>query len=227
MPFLQIPRNFDSDIFQALDQGRTIVALLQSCIAVASLCTWVVLHPNVPESRSQSQSDASQDTLKPFLKRWRDKIPWEDFRMMGIALIAPEAIFALALRQYGAARYFHKAHNLSMTHGFFIVMGGFVTKDGRHPIATKSLADDYAAAIKQIDEQDIADKSKDDILGKIITLLQLLAFIATYCARVKEGLQISALETSTLGLALIQCLTGLLWLKKTATRLSGDPSRQS
>ncbi|KAF7358770.1 hypothetical protein MSAN_01216000 [Mycena sanguinolenta] len=219
MPFLQIRRNFDfvpRDIFQALDQGRTIVGLLQSCIAVGSLCTWVVLHPNVPESRSQSQSqsDASRDTLKPFLERWRDKIPWEDFRMMGIALIAPEAMFALALRQYGAARYFHKAHKLSMTHGFFIVMGGFVTKDGRHPITTKSLADDYAAAIKQIDEQDIADKSKDDILGKIITLLQLFAFIATYCARVKEGLQISALETSTLGLALIQCLTGFLWLNK-------------
>ncbi|KAF7358766.1 hypothetical protein MSAN_01215600 [Mycena sanguinolenta] len=120
--------------------------------------------------------------------------------MMFIALIAPEAIFALALRQYSTARSFHKdpKYKFSMTHGFFIVMGGFVTKNGNHPIAKKSLVFKHNESIKNTQEVDIADKSKNDRLAKIIM----------------RAFRYQGLETTTLGLALIQCLTGFFWLNK-------------
>ncbi|KAF7330739.1 hypothetical protein MSAN_02446500 [Mycena sanguinolenta] len=152
--------------------------------------------------------------------------------MIFLALIAPEAIFALApstvwCRSILSSKWecitftrgittegTYVAHELSMTHGFFIVMGGFVTKDGNHPITTTSLATQYKSSIEAVRDEEIADKSKSDLLAKALTVVQLFFFIGVYGVRVKEGLQISALETSTLGLAVIQCLTGFFWLKK-------------
>ncbi|KAJ7264525.1 hypothetical protein B0H12DRAFT_230339 [Mycena haematopus] len=124
---------------------RTLGNIVLTCFTVVSLCIWTTQHPNVPPPQPRSTSSS-------LLWCWR-KIPWEKVRMMFIALIAPEAIFALAVRQRSAARWFNKESNhkcRSMMHGFFIVMGGFITKDGNHPIATRELADKYTSKINAI-----------------------------------------------------------------------------
>ena len=53
---------------------------------------------------------------------------------MGCALVVPEYVVGWAARQYWAARYLakrHQEHGWTMTHGFFIGMGGFTLHDQR------------------------------------------------------------------------------------------------
>jgi hypothetical protein len=103
---------------------------------------------------------------------------------------------------------------LSRTHGFFFAMGGFVTRDGHHPIVTEKQLAQYIEGIKEITEEDIVDKSKGDNLSKAWTFVQVGWFSAKYFARLKEHLPILALETATLGFAVIYGCTWWFWRKK-------------
>jgi hypothetical protein len=52
-------------------------------------------------------------------------------------------------------------------------MGGFVTRDGHHPIVigVRPQLDQYLEKIREIKEEDIKDKSKGDNLSKLLTVL--------------------------------------------------------
>ncbi|KAJ7800638.1 hypothetical protein B0H14DRAFT_2616046 [Mycena olivaceomarginata] len=135
--------------------------------------------------------------------------------MMLLALVAPELIMGFAARQYIVARWFSRVYpGLSRTHGFFFAMGGFVTRDGHHPIVTEKQLAQYIEGIKEITEEDIVDKSKGDNLSKAWTFVQVGWFSAKYFARLKEHLPILALETATLGFAVIYGCTWWFWRKK-------------
>ncbi|KAJ7761217.1 hypothetical protein DFH07DRAFT_1021031 [Mycena maculata] len=93
-------------------------------------------------------------------------------------------------------------------------MGGFVTREGHHPIVTKAQLGQYLTAIKAIPEADIEDKSKDDNLLKFLTLAQVVWFAMQIVARLTKSLPISALETATVAFAVIHIVTWGFWRKK-------------
>jgi hypothetical protein len=93
-------------------------------------------------------------------------------------------------------------------------MGGFVTRNGHHPIVTKAQLKQHLGGIKAIKEEDIRDKSKGDNLSKLLTLLHVVWFAAQFVERLHQGLSISKLETATVGFVFIHICTCGFWWKK-------------
>lgn len=62
---------------------RTISTIIWSCLITIFSCTWVAVHPNIP--------DLDRPRWKIFLCR---------VRLMVVAMIAPEAVIVWAMRQW-------------------------------------------------------------------------------------------------------------------------------
>ena len=113
---------------------RTIWNIVWSCLATIFSCTWVVVHPNVPCPKKRN-------LLLSFAEH---RLP-----MFICALLVPEYVLAWSIRQFLVAREIASQNkgesktfglifiisnllsNLllerqwSVTHGFFMIMGGF------------------------------------------------------------------------------------------------------
>ncbi|KAF8217190.1 hypothetical protein K438DRAFT_1558559 [Mycena galopus ATCC 62051] len=181
-------------------QCRTLFSLIWSCLATIFLCNWVSVHLNVPPPGLG------------FFARMRRKL-----RMMFVTLIAPELMLGLAARQYVVAQWFarsQQSYTVSLTHGFFFVMGGFVSRDSRHPIAANAQLGAYLKGLRDIKKEDIIDKSKGDSLIACVTLVQVLWFAAQELARLQQGLPISTLEIATASFVIINMVTWALWRQK-------------
>ncbi|KAJ7331370.1 hypothetical protein DFH08DRAFT_814678 [Mycena albidolilacea] len=191
------------DTCDDINQCRTLFSIVQICLTTVFLCTWVSLHLNVPQPGLG------------FFACTRRRL-----RMLLITLIAPELMFGFAARQYVVAKWLAGTYGVSRTHGFFLCMGGFVTRDSRDPTVTHPimaggrLGASTMEAIKYVRKEDIEDKSKADNLSKLWTLLQVGWFTVCCAARLKESLPLSGLETAAVGFAFIHCCTWLLWRKK-------------
>ncbi|KAK0471324.1 hypothetical protein IW261DRAFT_1572193 [Armillaria novae-zelandiae] len=143
---LLIARVSGSQISPGRDDGepictgdrRTLWNIISSCIATISMCTWILIHPDVP-GRSLTTKGAI------FCAIQRAKI------MVGI-ILAPQFIVGWAASQFTTAwrlrrgRYDFigsvinpvpgkkKKSKLTMAHGFFLCMGGFYyTRKSKNP----------------------------------------------------------------------------------------------
>ncbi|KAJ7263667.1 hypothetical protein B0H12DRAFT_1012227, partial [Mycena haematopus] len=106
---------------------------------------------------------------------------------------------------------------VSLTHGFFFSMGGFVSRDGRQPITTLAqlkAESGYRDSIRGTPRDDIMDKSKGDALSKGVALLQGLWFITQIVARFVQMLPVTQLEVTTLAFAVVNLSTWVLWWHK-------------
>ncbi|KAF7369990.1 hypothetical protein MSAN_00628900 [Mycena sanguinolenta] len=98
-------------------------------------------------------------------------------------------------------------------------MGGFISSMG-HPIATKEQLEDpdigseLQEAIRNVNKEDIKDKSKGDAFSKGVALLQGLWFIVQCVARAHQHLAITQLEVATLAFAVVNIFIWLLWWNK-------------
>ncbi|PBK97447.1 hypothetical protein ARMGADRAFT_1134738, partial [Armillaria gallica] len=147
---------------------QTVWDILQSCIVTIFACTWISVHPNVPGPKLRAQGWF-------FLSLRRVKL-------MIFAILCPEGVIMWAFWQRLAAcsatRY-HPLDNLSMTHGFFIAMGGFIDAEGttieleRISMFHKlELPQGLYDAICKFTREELLDRSKGDILSKLLSLLQ-------------------------------------------------------
>ncbi|KAJ7863527.1 hypothetical protein B0H14DRAFT_3862872 [Mycena olivaceomarginata] len=137
--------------------------------------------------------------------------------LMLAAVIAPELMVGFAARQFLDARWFSKKYDVSLTHGFFFAMGGFVSADDHHPIVTEAqlrLYPEYLPAIQSIRVEDIEDKSKGDSLSKGLVVLQGVWFTTQCLARVRQHLFLTKLEVATLAFQFVNIFIWLLWLHK-------------
>ncbi|KAJ7909684.1 hypothetical protein B0H13DRAFT_1523848, partial [Mycena leptocephala] len=169
--------------------------IIWGCLTTVFACTWVSVHPNLPLP--------NQNWLALLLRK---------LRLMLVAVFAPELMVGFAARQFG--------FGVSLTHGFFISMGGFVTWSARHPITTMEQLEDpllgpvYLADIRDIDTDNIMDRSKGDALSKGVALSQVLWFITQFMARMHQRLRITELEVATLGFAITSIFIWLFWWHK-------------
>ncbi|KAJ7918655.1 hypothetical protein B0H13DRAFT_1869242 [Mycena leptocephala] len=183
-----------------INSCRRLFDILWGCLSTIFACTWVSVHPNVPPP--------NQTWLSLLGRR---------LRLMLVAVIAPELMVGFAARQFFAARWFSREFGISKTHGYFISMGGFVSLDGCHPIASRTQLGDggeYIAAIRGVQEKDIVDKSKRDALSKGIALAQGIWFTAQCAARVAQRLPVTELEVATLAFAVVNIFIWILWWGK-------------
>jgi len=117
-----------------------------------------------------------------------------------------------------------------MAHGHLVVMGGISTVDPsvendgqvdpRSPVLT---FDRYSKTeerkrldqkLCKISEEDIKDRSKGDILSKLIAILQTTWFILQCIARGQQKLTLTELELVTLALASLNAITYVFWWHK-------------
>jgi hypothetical protein len=95
-------------------------------------------------------------------------------------------------------------------------MGGFVTRDGHHPIVIRKepQISQYLGKIEQIKEEDIKDRSKADGLANFLKLTQVVWFTVHCVARLMEGLPVSQLETATTAYTAFHIVIWISWRKK-------------
>ncbi|KAJ7130525.1 hypothetical protein C8R44DRAFT_850378 [Mycena epipterygia] len=192
-----------ADSCDDINNCRRAFDIVWGCLTTIFACTWVSVHPNVP----------------PPNQGWLALL-WRRLKMMLIAIVAPELMVGFAARQLWAARRFlkefaRKGVSITLIHGFFIAMGGFVSHN-RHPIATiKQLQNsEYISDIRDVDLEDIKDKSKGDALSKGVALTQGLWFITQCLARTSQHLPVTELEVATLAFAVVNiCIWSLWWAK--------------
>jgi hypothetical protein len=88
-----------------IDNCRTILGIIWSCITTIILCTWVAIHPNIPEPV------ITQDMM--FWDKCVHKISslfGGKMLLLICALLVPEYILAWAIRQHLMARWIVKKH---------------------------------------------------------------------------------------------------------------------
>ncbi|PBK68219.1 hypothetical protein ARMSODRAFT_1085523 [Armillaria solidipes] len=199
--------------------GRTIWDIVWSCLATIFACTWLAVHPNVPSRYMREKG-------RLFLGLHRVK-------HMLVAIICPEAVIMWAFRQRLVASALSKHLRLSMTHSFFISMGGFVGKDDRPLTAADFFvpngrpynllegiiggeirSDLDISPILSVTQEELMDKSKGDALSKSISLLQTTWFVVQYISRIALSLPRTQLETATLAFALLNFCNYILWWHK-------------
>ncbi|KAK7019390.1 hypothetical protein VNI00_018103 [Paramarasmius palmivorus] len=122
---------------------RTTTGILWSCLSVIFICTWVAIHPNIPR--------AQDDEGTP----WHPAVViYQNVQLMLVALLAPEFMILWAMRQRRQAKrirdrfkkgvcqlrnlitsasvnVFPLDYGWGMSHGFFVIMGGFALYNGK------------------------------------------------------------------------------------------------
>src|SRR5258708_23428861 len=117
-----------------------------------------------------------------------------------------------------------------MAHGHLVVMGGIITVDPsveddgqvdpRSPVLTfgrytkTEERERLDRKLRKISEGDIKDRSKGDILSKLIAILQTTWFILQCIARGQQNLTLTELELVTLALASLNAVTYVFWWHK-------------
>ncbi|KAL0566443.1 hypothetical protein V5O48_015566 [Marasmius crinis-equi] len=147
---------------------------------------------------------------------------------MVLGILAPEYTTVWALRQWLAARYVTKQMaarddvlQWSMTHSFFLIMGGFVLADEQgKPISSLRfqemihLKEEGRIQFPSITEKEIQDKSKGDALSKVLILVQTTWFLLQVLARAVLRLPMTELEVVTIGFASLNIVAFIFWYKK-------------
>src|SRR5258705_9726453 len=117
-----------------------------------------------------------------------------------------------------------------MAHGHLVVMGGISTVDPsfendgrvdpRSPVLTferyikTEERERLDRKLRKISEEDIKDRSKGDILSKLIAILPTTWFILQCIARGQQKLTLTELELVTLALASLNAITYVFWWHK-------------
>ncbi|KAF7304042.1 hypothetical protein MIND_00635500 [Mycena indigotica] len=193
-----------------IHQCRTPYDIVWGCLVTIFACVWVSVHPNLPPLSPLTPRQSTLSVFVPSTAAFRARL-----KLMLVGVLAPELIAGFAGRQRSMAQYFSRTYNVSMTHGFFICMGGFVDSDG-HPLVTQAQLNQKGtiAAIRAVDAKDIEDKSKGDGFTKGVAFSQGLWFVVQTLARVIQRLPVTQLEVATAAFAAVSLCTWALWWHK-------------
>lgn len=108
----------------------------------------------------------------------------------------------------------------TITHGFFVQMGGFMLYDNGYPKEVLSYArlvellNDKVINAPTVTERDLPDRSKGDTISKAIIVLQMAWFAIQCMARIGKPLPLSEWEVLTLAFAVMDAAIYVVWLKK-------------
>ncbi|KAF9478662.1 hypothetical protein BDN70DRAFT_859672 [Pholiota conissans] len=185
---------------------RTILDIIWSCLLTIFACTWSSFHPNIPGPYDSGWRSMKRRVVTTFY-----------------ALIAPEVVAMWVLKQYMGARLIAnegRSAPWTMTHAFFVQMGGFLLcKDGK-PIQVldyarlKRCIADGTMDPPDITADEIKDRSKGDFISKGLAVLQTSWFLLQCITRWSQKLPLSELEVLTLGFAAMNGITYALWWNK-------------
>ncbi|KAF8873596.1 hypothetical protein CPB84DRAFT_1753215 [Gymnopilus junonius] len=187
---------------------RSLWDILWGCLATIFACTWVSVHPNIP--------DPNDGSFRILLRR---------LELMLWATLVPELVLFWALRQFMGAYMISRsfrAYGWTMTHAHFLQMGGFRlaarndsdSDKALHPQEFHDLLQAKKLAFPRITKDEIQDRSKGDQLSKGLAIAQTSWFIIQCISRKVQGLAITQLEIATVALAFFNALMYFFWWNK-------------
>ncbi|KAK6974506.1 hypothetical protein R3P38DRAFT_3239357 [Favolaschia claudopus] len=204
-----------------INKCRTLYDIVWACLTTIFACIWVSVHPNMPPQPAKIPHARGVRSSPSWCRQVWERTPGlrRRLKMMLAALIAPEILVGLAARQWFAARKFcmiatEKGHEVSLIHGFFYTMGGFVDAEDHPIVDIEEIPDSVLVAIEAIPEAAIQDKSKRDGLAKLLAITQILRVVAQSLARWNQHLAITSLELATVAYAVVTTFMWFFWLKK-------------
>jgi len=217
---------------------RTLFGIIWSCLSTTILCAWTAVHPNVPP---QSKWQARWNRLK--LMFWMIVAPelvlaWAVRQFFAAKEIrdaynnSREGKCGQLLLILCSCGWFRTGmpvwRQWTLAHGHLLGMGGFTLvdpdlrtaspKDQNGQVLTvdrfKELIEHSDFDLPDITEEDIEDRSKGDVLFKLIAILQTSWFIIQCIARGQQRLALTELELVTLALASLNAVTFAIWWHK-------------
>ena len=178
-------------------------------------CVYTAIHLNIPISHRS---------------KWRQlgaKLKW-----VLVALIGPELVLMSAAKQFRTARHLCKALNrlidknkelrqekVDLSYGFWVVMGGFrVDISDIHDRHSKAVINSKgveflsgAGHFLEMAKEDIADRSKADLLTKSLVCIQVVWMLMQCIARKTAGYPLSLLEIHTMVHVVCALCIYILW----------------
>lgn len=198
--------------------GRGTLDILWACLATIFLSTWSAICLNVPEP---------SDTMLQHLKRKT----W----ITCISIMGPEYLLGYALGEWQSARasvahfkQLRRDDKWTLKHAFFADMGGFVLRksddvsfflDTKHIhwlLAHQAISTAQFEKSFLLDSRAIDDRNKSDIFVRVIAVGQALWFCVNIIARGVQGLAITTLEITTIGIIVDSILVYYIWKDKPA-----------
>ncbi|EHK17582.1 uncharacterized protein TRIVIDRAFT_14128, partial [Trichoderma virens Gv29-8] len=190
---------------------RGTLDILWSSLFTIFACTWTLQHPNVPKQRDE---DTKWKNVKWGLK----KFGRSTLRMLS-TILAPELIIAAACDDFIAAREnlkkmkkYAKRDKVPWTlrHSYYANMGGAeAASQGSAPLGPylnpyhltganiiTLRRNGYISKLPYIKEAEIKDRSKGDVLVKIIALGQIVWSIFQIVVRAVRRLPVSPLDVA-------------------------------
>lgn len=203
--------------FQHAVHQRSTMDIIYSCISTTIICTISATHLNIPKR------DA--DRLG-FWEKIRSKTFWTEVgRKLGywaVGLLMPEFVVLFSCREYyDALEDYTIMQKLcpewTLQHSFFALMKGFTIEDGNRIRSGLELYErgailDEGACDKYYLE--INDRTKANILTKVIAITQITRFLLEEIDRACNGLPISPLEYVTCAQVLVALFTYVYWFDK-------------
>ncbi|KAG1721796.1 hypothetical protein EDB19DRAFT_2044234 [Suillus lakei] len=222
---------------------RTLTDILWSCAVTLFACTWTAVHPNIPSmdngkfavtfwrlcimvvallapelmiTWAAQQLLSALRAAKDFNTEFNRKLvrTRRDRRAIWGSTLAAALLGGIHIP--GS----RPSAGWTVTHGFFVWMGGFMLHIDGEPRATLT-SDELLRLIREgsvempiIAGADIEDRSKGDVLSKGVAVFQLLWFVLQLAARYVQNLQITLLEIDTLAVTVMTCIAYFLWWKK-------------
>ncbi|KAK0432173.1 hypothetical protein EV421DRAFT_2064066, partial [Armillaria borealis] len=180
-----------------IEDQRTVLSIIWSCLATIFACTWLAVHPNVP-GRNITTKGAISCAI-------------ERAKIMGITILVPELIVGWATEQFIVAwnlRHSEFLHDGTSDWETWYSPGTLVTLEALE--SEPNLVTNLAA----ISSETIEDKSKGDALSKTVSILQISWFIVQCIARAIQRLPLALLEMMALAFAGLSIMTYLLWWYK-------------
>ncbi|KAF9472925.1 hypothetical protein BDN70DRAFT_925430 [Pholiota conissans] len=240
------PRATDSHFGQ-----RTVNDIVISCFATIFACTWSAIHPNIPAPTDCWWTRFKRQVITmicallapELITYWaleqrlaaREIMEEYNKEILKDSTSQPTSILERIKRLFrdssppASSKSSANRPQWTLTHGFFLQMGGFMLSDDGMP--THILIDGSRSKtpkelqlihnIKEgvispprITEEDIQDRSKGDIISKTIIILQTTWFAVQCLARWSQHLPLTELEIVTLGFAMLNGITYALWWNK-------------
>ncbi|KAF9473970.1 hypothetical protein BDN70DRAFT_866848 [Pholiota conissans] len=230
---------------------RTVNDIIISCFATIFACTWSAIHPNIPAptdcwwTRFKRQvTTMICALLAPELIAWwaldqriaareimdeYNKEILKDFTSQPTSILNSIKGLFRDSQLSASSKSSMNRPQWTITHGFFLQMGGFMLSEDGRPIHTLidgsrweipeewKLINNIKKGIispPRLTEEDIQDRSKGDIISKTIIILQTTWFIVQCLARWSQRLPLTELEIVTLGFAMLNGITYALWWNK-------------
>ena len=183
--------------------------ILWICLTTTFLCTYSLLSLNIPSPKDTD------------FQIFRRRLQW-----MLTAIMGPEIVLSYAAGQWSRARHSRKAfHNSgykqwSMRMAFFADMGGFVLKakdSASFPLNAAQLhwlVVNGHVSYPSVSDEEIGDKSKQDLLSKVVASLQAGYLLVSCIGRAAQGLSITTLELNALAIVVCSLMTVVAWYNK-------------